>query len=242
MEKIYLVLPPDTAGDTFGLPAAHMAYRIADNGRLYRANGASETGGLMYIDDDGGFRSNPQLGADIVRECAAKRFTGVVFDLTVGADIASAAALCREKGLTVFVPPCLSHIAGSVVMISTFVTSGSLSATMTDAVNEYGRERTAMMIDLRRADCPVPAGEDDMRELTADELTAMMNRHRSPSFWSDELCANYFTYRAGRSHHIVLYDNSVSVRRILRLADRLGIGTAFLYYPHVKGILSEIIN
>ena len=56
---------------------------------------------------------------------------------------------------------------------------------------------------------------------------------RPAVYWSSELCARYFTYRAGDGVHFVLFDDGASLQKKLELAHRLGI-------RHVCAAWSEI--
>ena len=52
--------------------------------------------------------------------------------------------------------------------------------------------------------------------------------------------ANYFTYTEGNAGHFVLFDDAGTLRQKIRLARELGIREAFLMYPEVADILTEI--
>ncbi len=249
MKSICLAAPKNhiTEASSTGCPIACMTYRISGSGRLLRTEmpqGAA--GGLMYIDDCGEFTApDRMLPGDVIRECAARRFSGVVLDLSpeMPNEIAEElSSVCRKNRLTVFVPQHLAMCQGAVVMIPTGITTGSLSRRLRSAADRYGANRVAMAVDFLRGDYALPAKTGNGTELTADELSSLKARYRSASFFSKDLCAYYFTYRTGNRTHLVLYDNAVSVRRKLSLGESLGIETAFLYYPHVKDFLDRILE
>lgn len=247
MDTIYLAAPPDsiTEAAKAGCSLAYMSYRISSSGRLFRANMPSAAGGIMYIDDSGSVANNGYLANDIVRECFARRYSGVVLDLSMEFpnEIAvSIATACLKNKIKVFVPPHLSYCPDSIVLISTGISAGSLNAKLYSAIEQYGSERVAMEIDCHRADYTLPAKDGNGHELTESELNSMMGRYHSPSFFSKDLCTYYFTYRTANKAHLVLYDNAVSIRRKLALGTTLGISTAFLFYPHVKHVIARILE
>lgn len=61
-------------------------------------------------------------------------------------------------------------------------------------------------------------------------------------FFSEELCANYFSYTAQGRAHFVLFDTAETLRCKLRLGRERGMETAFLMYPEVSDLLPELLN
>ncbi|MBE6948910.1 MAG: hypothetical protein E7456_03585 [Ruminococcaceae bacterium] len=243
---VYLALPPESIKDapkqSFG--HAYMTYRISNTGRLLRANTTAEyKGGLMYIDDNGAITGSGFLPGEIVRECMAHGFSGVVLDLSPGfpQDAAlSISAVCVKHKLSVYVPPHFAHCPNSIVMLSTGISVGSLNGKLTSGIRQYGPDRVAVMLDYVRRDYTLPAKEENVQELTDSQLNALITKYRSPSFFSKELCTYYFTYRTANKAHLVLYDNAVSMKRKSALSESLGIKHTFMFYPHVKDILDRI--
>ena len=83
--KLILTAPPDQtrAAQRFGLPVAHVAYRVGGGPHLYRAGPPLPVrGGLMALDCAGfdGRGDTGPLCREILRECAARGFTGVLCD------------------------------------------------------------------------------------------------------------------------------------------------------------------
>ena len=83
--NLLLAVPPTEmmAAQGFGLTLAHMAYRVGGGPHLFRANlPVPVRGGVMLI-DDAGFdgRGDPApFCQEVVRECAARGYTGVICD------------------------------------------------------------------------------------------------------------------------------------------------------------------
>ena len=78
--------------------------------------------------------------------------------------------------------------------------------------------------------------------LTREELKQRMEE-RSPSvFFSNELCAHYFTYMSKQNGaHFVLFDDAGSIRKKLQIARSVGVSHALLAYPQVDDLLTDIL-
>ena len=66
--------------------------------------------------------------------------------------------------------------------------------------------------------------------------------HGAAVFFSEELCANYFSYTAQGRAHFILFDTAETLRCKLRLGRERGMETAFLMYPEVSDLLPELLN
>lgn len=253
-EKMNLILavPPESFENAslHGFTAAYMAYKINHSPYLYRAEAADDIhGGIMAIDARE-FVPSPaegEIAAEIINECKLKGFTGIFLDTDKTESLRSA-SFCRrlgvaaeKHGLKLFLPAASAANAESaVVLIETAISGGTLTEHLKDAVSCYGASRLALDIERVRMDFTLPSYDGNGKALTAKELSDLYRRRNSPSFFSKELCANYFTYRQGDMAHFVLYDNAMSIKRKLMLAEKLGIKTAFLFYPEVADIINEI--
>ena len=80
------------------------------------------------------------------------------------------------------------------------------------------------------------------RPLTPEELASLRERCGAAVFFSEELCANYFSYTAQGRAHFVLFDTAETLRCKLRLGRERGMETAFLMYPEVSDLLPELLN
>ena len=67
---------------------------------------------------------------------------------------------------------------------------------------------------------------------------------RQPSvFFSDELCAHYFTFMSRQNGaHFILFDDLSSVRKKLHVARSLGISDALLPYAPFRDLLSGLLR
>ena len=251
--QLILAAPPEdvTAAQAHGLTLAHMAYRVGGGPHLFRSNQPIPArGGLMYI-DDGGFdgRGTPDAFCqEVVRECAARGFGGVIcaFDRKLpllSAVVEQLGPMLVRQGRSFYVSePYGRCTATGRVLIPTALSGGSLRQRLGEAAERYGAGRVALAVERTAADFFLPSPDGQGRPLTREELKARLEE-RSPSvFFSDELCARYFTYMNRQSGaHFVLFDDAGSIRKKLRLAEALGIDRALLCYPEVSDLMRDIL-
>ena len=251
--QLILAAPPEdvTAAQAHGLTLAHMAYRVGGGPHLFRSNQPIPArGGLMYI-DDGGFdgRGTPDAFCqEVVRECAARGFGGVVcaFDRKLpllSAVVEQLGPMLVRQGRSFYVSePYGRCTATGRVLIPTALSGGSLRQRLGEAAERYGAGRVALAVERTAADFFLPSPDGQGRPLTREELAAK-RRALSPSvFFSDELCARYFTYMNRQNGaHFVLFDDAGSIRKKLRLAEVLGIDRALLCYPEVSDLMGDIL-
>ena len=252
--QLILAAPPEdvTAAQAHGLTLAHMAYRVGGGPHLFRSNQPNPPrGGLMYI-DDGGFdgRGTPDAFCqEVVRECAARGFGGVIcaFDRwlsLLSAVVEQLGPMLVRQGRSFYVSePYGRCTATGRVLIPTALSGGSLRQRLGEAAERYGAGRVALAVERTAADFFLPSPDGQGRPLTREELKARLEE-RSPSvFFSDELCARYFTYMNRQSGaHFVLFDDAGSIRKKLRLAEVLGIDRALLCYPEVSDLMGDILT
>ena len=252
--QLILAAPPEdvTAAQAHGLTLAHMAYRVGGGPHLFRSNQPIPArGGLMYI-DDGGFdgRGTPDAFCqEVVRECAARGFGGVIcaFDRKLpllSAVVEQLGPMLVRQGRSFYVSePYGRCTATGRVLIPTALSGGSLRQRLGEAAERYGAGRVALAVERTAADFFLPSPDGQGRPLTREELKARLEE-RSPSvFFSDELCARYFTYMNRQSGaHFVLFDDAGSIRKKLRLAEVLGIDRALLCWPEVSDLMGDILT
>ncbi len=73
----------------------------------------------------------------------------------------------------------------------------------------------------------------------AEALDALL-RAEPAVFFSQALCARYFTYRKGGETRFVLFDDAETLRRKLRVARESGIPDALCVYPEVQDLLPRL--
>lgn len=254
IERLILAALPGsvTSAGSWGRPLAHLAYRVGGGPHLFRANGpVTPQGGLMVIDDAGfsGGGEPESFCNEVLRECAARKLTGVVcrFQLrpvpVLTQAVGKLGELCRGRGLEFFVSEPYGGAASSAkVLISTALSGGSLQGRLEAAGESFGAGRLSMWIERTAEDFLLPSPSGTGAPITVEELERRRAEHGADIFFSGELCAHYFTYMAGEKGHFVLFDDAGSIRKKLRLGAELGVGTAFLPYETTSDLLGELLG
>ena len=250
--QIILATPSESvaAAGATGLRVAYMIYRIGRGYHLFRAENARVAcGGLMVVDTDGYAGGGPAcvLISEILGECRSRGFEGIV--LNIGGASAKplfplAGELCAEAkkdGLRVYVPETMAaSSADAFVLISTALSGGTLHEHIVAALGRYGVARVALEIERVRMDFTLPAKTGAGKELTPDAFSKLLAQYQPKTFFSEALYAHYFTYRDNKGTHFVLYDDAESIRRKLVLASRMGIDSAFVFYPHIADLIDAL--
>jgi len=232
-------------------PIAHMAYQIGSDFRLFRSSiPLGLRGGYMMLGEgDGPLPSgNPEvLTGDIMRECLHRGFQGVIlaFSRTSPALHSFAAALAgrlRLSGGELYLPEAYADDSDwAKVLISTAISGGSLTGRLSEMVHHYGSERICLDIERIRHDFCLPTESGTGMKLSAKSLAALMETQVAEPYFSQDLCAYYFTYQDELGSHFVLYDDGGSLRKKIFLGKKLGISSALLFYPETYDILPDAL-
>lgn len=250
--QVYLAVTPKElqAAGRFTRSFAHVAYRIGTDSTLLRQDLLLQTrGGLLSVSDRDAPRieAPESLCAAVLRECGRRSYTGVVLDFEEPSTedrLAFVEQLERtlnrnRKGL--YLPERYARAApGATVLVDAAVSGGSYEEHLREAVAQRGPERTALDVERLRMDFHLPARTGQGRPMTGPELAALMEAEAPSVFFSQPLCARYFTYTQGKDAHFVLFDDGDTLARKLRLANGLGVSAAFLMYPEVEDILPKL--
>ena len=253
--KLILTAPPDQtrAAQRFGLPVAHVAYRVGGGPHLFRANmPVTLRGGLMVVDNtgfDGRGEAGP-LCQEILRECMARGFDGILCDFegypvpVLAGAVKALGEACRRRGWPLYVPEAYGSCSDSaLVLIPSALSGGSLRQRLQEAVERYGAGRTALAVERAAEDFFLPSPTGQGMPLTREELQERLEERAPSVFFSSELCAHYFTYMSRQNGaHFVLFDDAGSIRKKLQTARSLGITSAVLAYPQVDDLLDEILK
>lgn len=244
MPKLILAASPDQeeklAGTEHSL-VAHMAYRVEDGPRLMRlSRRLPGQGGLLYCPVGASLRGGNAAGfcAQLVRECAARQFQGVIADLEPGH-----AGLARQldealsrRGLAVYVPEAYqAQCPRARVLVSSAISGGTLRGRFAEALERYGPERTVAALERRAEDFVLPARKGSGTPLSPQELQALRGRLRPSVYWSPELGGRYFTYfQGGGTAHFVLFDDGETLRYQLRTAGEAGVRNALAVWEDLN--------
>lgn len=227
---------------------AHVAYRIGSDNRLLCSHLPSTLrGGLLILSDqDAGSVTQPDiLCCQLIQECLRRNFSGIVLDFEkpISDDLTafvrqldSAVLPCRRQ---LFVPEALSsYTQHAVILICTALSGGSLYQRLQQAAAQYSPARLALDGQRLAMDFTLPCPDGSGTPLSVTQL----RRHMAGRsvFFSEALCARYFTYRTGHATHFVLFDDADTLLRKTELAAQLGIETVFFMLPEISDLLDEM--
>ena len=218
------------------MPLVHIAYAVGDGGRLLRSElprGAQ--GGLLGLSDrcNGPLPELPMLCRAILGECHARRFGGVLADFEGGARedrlpfLSRLGAMLAQSGRRLYVPERFA-VPEASVLICTALSGGT--------------QRVALDCQRLAMDFVLPCRSGEGTPLTPEELSARRERCGAAVFFSEELCARYFTYRTGCENHYVLFDDAQTLRKKAALAENRGIREGFFMLPEVADIAGELLG
>lgn len=120
------------------------------------------------------------------------------------------------------------------ILVGTAISGGTLRGLLEEAIEKHGAKRLAVGIERVAMDFPLPCPSGEGKPLTPDALARLRRHSRTAVFFSEALCAKYFTYRSGAETHLVLFDDEDTVHRKQKLARELGIEDVFLMYSPYK--------
>ena len=226
---LYLAATPDRLAQARAVTPrlAHVAYRLGSGSELLAAPLPSTLrGGLMVVSD---------------WDCPRRGYAGAAADFDPPARPDRAALLqallplLASCGRALYVPEHYAACHGASVLLCTALSGGTLEGRLNQAAARYGAEHLALDLQRLAMDFPVPCPSGQGTALTRSQLAALAAGRST--FYSDALCARYFTLtREGRTHFI-LFDDAQTLRRKLALARSQGIRDALVMLPEVEDIL-----
>ncbi|WP_308856142.1 hypothetical protein [uncultured Oscillibacter sp.] len=249
--QIYLAVTPGEyqSAAKYSRLFAHVAYRIGPESQLLRQSLLLQThGGLLTLGDrDAPPISAPEaLCAGILRECARRSYTGVLLDFEArpAADRKVFAAMLaqqlRKTRRTLYVPESCA-VSGAVPLICTALSGGSFPQLLQEAARQFGgAEHLGLDVQRLRMDFTLPAKSGEGRPLSADEFRALVEKESPAVFFSQELCARYFTYMQDQETHFVLFDDESTLRQKLKTGEAMGFSTAFFMWPEIRDIAPKL--
>ena len=98
----------------------------------------------------------------------------------------------------------------------------------------------ALDVQRLRMDFTLPAQSGEGRPLSGLELQDLLDRESPSVFFSQDLCARYFTYARDGETHFVLFDDADTLSQKLRTGGNMGFAAAFLMYPEVQDLLPKL--
>lgn len=245
---LYLAATPDrlTRARAVTPRLAHVAYRLGPGSELLAAPlPPALRGGLMVLSDwDCPPVEEPdRLARQIARTCLRRGYAGAAADFDPPARpdrlalLEALSPLLASCGRTLYVPEHYP-VAGATILLCTALSGGTLEGRLTQAVDQYGADHLALDLQRLTMDFPLPCPGGQGTPLTLPQLEALAAGR--PTFYSDALCARYFTLTRQGQTHFVLFDDARTLRRKLELARQLGIRDALVMLPEVEDLLEPL--
>lgn len=251
--QTYLVAAPEEyqAASPFCRDFAHAAYRIGSDSTLLRQNLLLQTrGGLLCISDcDAPVIPDPEkLCAAAARECGRRGYSGVFLDFEQAlspdrlAFVRQLAQQCGSARRPLYVTARGGRaIPGTISLIGTAISGGNFTQYLQEsAASHGGAGRTALDIQRLRMEFTLPSRTGRGKPLSGRELQQLLEQEQPAVFFSEDLCARYFTYRRDGDTRFVLFDDAETISRKLRLGAELGFSAAFLLWQEIQDIIREI--
>lgn len=249
--EIFVLAEPAHLREAMGYTRyiAHAACTLTSQGQLeLRALPEALRGGLLVIEDAGGAGADAETAArTIARLCVQRSFRGVVL-----MDAAPRERLCLplagalERTLTdtgrrlLAAEPYAAAVERAALLIGTALSGGDLRGRLNACAGRWGAARLALQLQRTRMDFSLPCPTGEGQPLTQTQLQTLA-RGRS-IFFSEPLCARYFTCTVGGAPHFVLFDDADTIRRKLSAAAELRIETVLLDFAQTWDVLPEIFG
>lgn len=250
----FLLTPPQQLAQAkaWGLPLAHMAYRLDETGQLRQTALPGETkGGLMLVgaDETPVGRSDPRRAVrEILAVCQARNYGGVILDIEQPPTHFLAQLIQGlEEGLslrrrTLFLPETYaSYSHRASLYFSSALSGGSLQRRLETAADTYGPHRLVLCLRRARDDFFLPSVKGRGRPISQETLDRLIQRMHPSIFFSQDLCTHYFTYMSRETGaHFVLFDDGESLAKKRAIAQEIGVTRFFLLYPEIEEFLPHL--
>ena len=206
-------------------------------------------GGLMLLNDESAYTvENPdRLCREIIEECIRRRYGGAVLDFAPSPAAGRIALIrqldtsFRQRNLKLFVPEYYGGcIRCGTVLICTALSGGTLRRRLTEAAARFAPRPIALDCQRLAMDFPIPAPGGEGTPLAPGQLRQL--KEGRSVFFSEDLCARYFTYRTVTGARFVLFDDADTLLRKVWLGAELGAAAAFFTLPEVADLLTELFE
>ena len=250
--QLYLATTPDRLAEARQLTAylAHVAYRISPDGHLHAQTlPPTLRGGLMVLGEaeDTAVPTPGPLCRQILRVCTERNFAGVVLDFPQPptpdrlAFVQQLDTMLPRFRRRLYVPE--TYVAAAqyaLILICTALSGGCLQQRLEEAVGRHSAPRIALDLQRLAMDFPLPSPSGEGTPIAIPELQRQITGRSV--FFSEELCARYFTCQKNRHTHFVLYDDAHTLRRKMELAAQLGIQDGFVMLPETEDLLEDLFK
>lgn len=239
--KEYLLCRPEHARKTRFIPA-HLIYKIND-GHLFREQiPISLNGGVMVIGKVQGIPSL-QLTKRILTECLRFNFTGVLIQLPPIPDENSLAfakelsSVLKSKNIKLFLPMTYSE-TDATLLIPAINTNTSFIAYLKEIRQKFKNKCLALQLSNQPIKFKIPQKEPNYGiPISFDELKDALKASSAMTFYSPDLCTNYFTH----SDSFIVFDTPQTFAVKRKIAADMGFDSCFyIISPKTTSILEKL--
>ena len=245
-DTFYLLAPPEQAPalrpwDAF---PALFTCKLGEGGELLcRRDAGAVRGGVLVLSDGPGALTGPadRLALTIIKECLRRGGRGLLLDFDArdggrGELIVRLARLLRGQGITLFVPEYYASAAPEGrVLISSALSGGTLEDRLAEALARFGPDRTVLALERAAEEFSLPAPDGCGTPLSDARLREMREGLRPSVWFSEPLCARYFTRQTETGEvRFVLFDDGETLRRKVERARRVGLRRFLLPWAEVR--------
>ena len=227
-----------------GLPQLRFGLGLTSNGTLSRTIAQTHSAKDILCLSDFGITA-PVL-PDTIRQLMeeAKTYSGIFVDIErkniyIDEFMRSLGDSCKAADLPLFIP--ISHHAyasDAWVLAPGAASGGNLQEELERGMSYFnGHLAVSLQPVCRRF--YLPSDDPDGESLTGEELSAALLKTGAHSFFSRELCLNYFTYMDNTTGVFVIYDTEETLRMRLDLMQKIGIPYIFAEWNGCEKILGS---
>ena len=130
-----------------------------------------------------------------------------------------------------------------MVLICTAMSGGNFTERLREAAAQRGGAgRLGLDVQRLRMDFRLPARSGQGEPLSQEALDRLMERESPAVFFSQDLCARYFTYCRNGEAHFVLFDDAGTLTQKVKVGSSLGFSAAFFMWPEVRDIAGDLFR
>lgn len=230
--------PDLQAAAALPMNCAYLAYTIGAGGALNREPVPARTRGCLLGLSD--YNAPPPDTVDLLRlereitaEGGRRGYAGVLLDFERPEYQQTAVGLCQQlarQGIACYGPLTLSAAPNCSLLVPSAISGGSFEQMLEDYCRRFPPNRLTLDVVRVCAQYEMPSQDPDGQSLSAQQFRQIQQQYSPSSFFSQQLCAKYFTYHSQGKTHFVLYDDLSSTLRKLSIASRQGFAAAFVLY------------
>ena len=222
------------------LPVANAAYRLEGGYLCALPMPRSLQGGALLLTGwDGVWRDTAAQG--ILRECRARQYGAVIVPFPDPSLVQALAPPLYRAGLALWVHENCAHAApGGRVLVCTALSGGDMEERLTRCCRAFGADRIVLDLQRLRMDFRLPARSGQGKPLSGEALDQLMAREAPAVFFSQDLCARYFTYTEKGETHFVLFDDADTLNQKVKTGAKMGFAAAFFMWPEVRDIAGKL--